>query len=282
MSKEEAATYFRNLSTKLGPTKRAPSTGARGLPPARGASEYEVSKLLTQVSISDAKKAPREAKGDVNEKELDRKLQAIRMQPKNASPIDASRHPSLLPKQMSKYIGKKCLVLDVDETLVHSSYHPVHKYDLHLALRVNGSICNVYVAYRPFLREFIEAIAPLFEVVVFTASVSLYCDPVMNEVDPDRKLGNQRLFREHCSIVNGSYVKDLSLTGRPLDTIAIIDNSPVAYLFQQRNAIPILSWFDNPDDNELMKLIPMLEELARAPTVYDVLDPYNARLQLQQ
>lgn len=282
MSKEEATSYFRSLSTKLGTQSRRSSSNARGAQQQQGGGgNFEVSKLMTQVSAGNDQGRKKDGK-EYSEKEFEQKLKMIRAQPKNASPIEASRHPSLLPKQMSRYIGKKCLVLDVDETLVHSSYHPVHKYDLHLALRVNGSICNVYVAYRPFLREFIEAVSPMFEIVIFTASVSLYCDPVMNEVDPDRKLGGLRLFREHCSIVNGSYVKDLSLTGRPLDTIAIIDNSPVAYLFQQRNAIPIVSWFDNTEDNELMKLLPLLEQMAAAPTVYDVLDPYNAKLQLQQ
>jgi RNA polymerase II subunit A small phosphatase-like protein len=172
--------------------------------------------------------------------------------------------------------------LDVDETLVHSSYQPTHHYDVHLPLKVNGAVCNVYVAFRPYVKEFIQAVGPLFEVVVFTASVSMYCEPLMNALDRERHLGSIRLFREHCSIVNGSYVKDLSLLGRSLDSVTIIDNSPVAYLFQQRNAIPITSWFDDQADDELLQLIPVLVELAKAPTVYEVLDNYNAMLQLQQ
>ena len=49
--------------------------------------------------------------------------------------------------------------------------------------------------------------------------------------------------------------------------IIIVDNSPVAYMFHNENALPILSWYDDQRDRELSKLIPVLEKLA---TVDDV------------
>lgn len=302
----DASSYFMTLSSKL-QQKRSPealpSTTTRGVnggapqtPPAtvqsRGAAAG-ASSLLTQASRTTTAgnggntqgggdhASPPKKKPKVSAVQLIERARYIRSQPKNTSPIDASKHPSLLPRPMSNTVGKKCLILDVDETMVHSSYQPTHHYDVHLPLKVNGAICNVYVAVRPHLEEFMKAISPLFEIIVFTASVSMYCEPLMNAVDRNKHLGPLRLFREHCSVVNGSYVKDLSLLGRSLDTVAIIDNSPVAYLFQQRNAIPITSWFDDPNDDELLQLIPVLMELAKAPTVYDVLDNYNALLQLQ-
>jgi Dullard-like phosphatase family protein len=206
------------------------------------------------------------------------RLQQIQSQAKNLSPMDPSKYAPLLPSPLSSVGNKKCLVLDVDETLVHSSYNSSHQHDVHLECRVNGSICHVYVAYRPHVHVFLEAVKNMFEIVIFTASVAQYCNPLMNRIDPEGMLGTLRLFREHCSMVNGSYVKDLSLLGRPLDQIAIVDNSPVAYLFQPRNAIPIQSWFDDPNDTELLKLLPMLEQLATAANVYDTLDLYNAAL----
>jgi RNA polymerase II subunit A small phosphatase-like protein len=78
--------------------------------------------------------------------------------------------------------------------------------------------------------------------------------------------------------VKGKKVKDLSLLGRPLDRVAIIDNSPAAYLFQPRNAIPIRSWFHDPHDRDLLKLLKLLEPLATAKKVYPILDQYNAHL----
>lgn len=219
----------------------------------------------------------------VHATELVERARYIRNQPKNTSPIDASAHPSLLPEPLPAVRHKKCLILDVDETLVHSSYQNTGRFDVHLPITLDRDTqVNVYVAFRPHLRTFLEAVAPLFEIVIFTASLSTYCDPLMDSIDEQRILGGLRLFREHCSVVGTTYVKDLSLLGRNLDQVAIIDNSPIAYLFQQRNAIPITSWFDDPQDEELLRLIPVLEALAEADTVYDVLDNYNALLQLQQ
>ena len=41
--------------------------------------------------------------------------------------------------------GMKTLVLDLDETLVHSSFQPIEAPDLVLPVEIEGSICHVYV-----------------------------------------------------------------------------------------------------------------------------------------
>ena len=205
------------------------------------------------------------------------KLAQIQASPKNKSPIIDAPQPSqlLLPPQKGNQVT---LVLDVDETLVHSSFKPPKTYDLSLPIAVNGQNGTVFVRFRPYLSEFLNFVSSRFEVVIFTASLGLYCTPLMDFLDPAGKLGKVRLFREHCSRTNGAYIKDLALLGRPLDRVAIVDNSPVAYYFQPRNAIPILSWFDDPTDRELLELLPLLGSLATCTSVYDILDPYNAKL----
>jgi Dullard-like phosphatase family protein len=192
----------------------------------------------------------------------------------NRSPVNPTKYLPLLDQPRTQ---RKTLILDVDETLVHSSYERTSKFDLHIPCCTDparNQFTHVYVLFRPFLREFLEIACSLFEVVIFTASVEIYCRPLMQHLDPQKKCAV--LWRDHCTNVNGLYVKDLSLLGRDLNNIAIIDNSPHAYLFQPRNAIPITSWFDNPDDHELRDLVELMHSLSRSRTVYEVLDVFNS------
>jgi len=52
-----------------------------------------------------------------------------------------------------------------------------------------------------------------------------------------------------------NHVKDLRiLKNRDLSKVVIVDNCPATYLFQKNNAIPIISFFDDKADTELIKL----------------------------
>ena len=67
---------------------------------------------------------------------------------------------------------KKCLVLDLDETLVHSSFKPVEVSDFTIQVEIENHVYTVYVLKRPGVEEFLEKVSEWFEVVVFTASLA--------------------------------------------------------------------------------------------------------------
>ncbi|CAG9463258.1 unnamed protein product [Pedinophyceae sp. YPF-701] len=156
--------------------------------------------------------------------------------------------------------GKKCLVLDLDETLVHSSFKPVPNPDYIIPVEIEGHVLDVYVLKRPHLDQFMERMAKCFEIVVFTASLAKYADPLLDLLDT-QQLVRWRLFREDCAPYEGNYVKDLDALGRDLASVIIIDNSPHSYAFQPENAVPITTFIDDPDDCELLELVPYLEAL---------------------
>ncbi|KAF1942815.1 phospho protein phosphatase [Clathrospora elynae] len=167
-----------------------------------------------------------------------------------------------------RFQGKKCLVLDLDETLVHSSFKILHQADFTIPVEIEGQYHNVYVIKRPGVDQFMKRVGELYEVVVFTASVSKYGDPLLDQLDIHGVV-HHRLFRESCYNHQGNYVKDLSQIGRDLKDTIIIDNSPTSYIFHPQHAVPISSWFSDAHDNELLDLIPVLEDLA-GPQVSDV------------
>ncbi|KAK0384197.1 hypothetical protein NLU13_8285 [Sarocladium strictum] len=175
---------------------------------------------------------------------------------------------ALLGPIRPEHRGRKCLVLDLDETLVHSSFKILHQADFTIPVEIEGNYHNVYVIKRPGVDEFMKRVGELYEVVVFTASVSKYGDPLLDQLDI-HKVVHHRLFRESCYNHQGNYVKDLSQVGRDLKDTIIIDNSPTSYIFHPQHAVPISSWFSDAHDNELLDLIPVLEDLA-GPNVADV------------
>ncbi|KAJ8331539.1 hypothetical protein BDV3_000677 [Batrachochytrium dendrobatidis] len=185
------------------------------------------------------------------------------------STLDTKKY--LLKELAAEDVGRKCLVLDLDETLVHSSFKPVAKADFIIPVEIDKTIHNVYVLKRPGVDTFLQRLGTQFEVVVFTASLAKYADPVLDMLDK-HKVVKHRLFREACIHHKGNYVKDLSLLGRNLKDVIIIDNSPSCYLFHPANAIPITSWFEDPSDAELLDLIPFLEDLKLVDNVTVVLD----------
>lgn len=167
----------------------------------------------------------------------------------------------LLDSQPAKLSGRKTLVLDLDETLVHSSFKYVRHCDFVIPVEIEGQVHNVYVIKRPGVDEFLKRCGEMFEVVVFTASVSRYGDPLLDILDTNHSV-HQRLFRESCYNYQGNYIKNLSQLGRPLEDVIIIDNSPASYIFHPQHSVPISSWFSDTHDCELTDLLPLLTDLA--------------------
>ncbi|XP_036777506.1 CTD small phosphatase-like protein isoform X2 [Manis pentadactyla] len=167
-------------------------------------------------------------------------------------PIPSPPAKYLLPEVTVLDYGKKCVVIDLDETLVHSSFKPISNADFIVPVEIDGTIHQVYVLKRPHVDEFLQRMGQLFECVLFTASLAKYADPVADLLD---RWGvfRARLFRESCVFHRGNYVKDLSRLGREL------------------SKVPVQSWFDDMMDTELLDLIPFFEGLSREDDVYSML-----------
>mmetsp|Transcript_18955 Transcript_18955/g.37219 ORF Transcript_18955/g.37219 Transcript_18955/m.37219 type:complete len:313 (-) Transcript_18955:261-1199(-) len=188
------------------------------------------------------------------------------------SPIEGNG-PKLLPPQLPAMRGRKCLVLDLDETLVHSSFTPVPNPDYILPVEIEGVVHHVYVLKRPGTDEFLERLGKVYEIVIFTASLGKYASPLLDLLDIHHVI-EYRLFRESCTSHQGNYVKDLTLLGRDLKSIIIVDNSPASYMFHPENAIAVSSFIDDMSDRELFYALPFLEKMVSVPDVTETLHTY--------
>jgi len=171
---------------------------------------------------------------------------------------------------------KRCLVLDLDETLVHCVTVAGQKAEVFVPVQFpSGENIQVPSAHqaplniRPHALPFLQRMSELFEVFIFTASNSCYADAVLDYLDPDKKLISHRLYRESCTQTPaGMYVKDLRVIGgRDLEEMVLVDNASYSFGFQLDCGIPIIPFYDSRQDKELQILATYLEALAKAPNV---------------
>ncbi|CAK1362712.1 Nuclear envelope morphology protein 1 [Cercospora beticola] len=193
--------------------------------------------------------------------------------PATPRPLVPRRQPSYILSYSSN-TPKKTLIIDLDETLIHSMAKSNRMSTGHMVeVRLNGQVSSsgvqigpgvpilYYVHERPGCHEFLRKVSKWYNLIAFTASVQEYADPVIDWLERERKYFSGRYYRQHCTYRNGAYIKDLAQVEPDLSKVMILDNSPMSYIFHEDNAIPIEGWISDPTDHELLHIIPLLEGL---------------------
>tara|TARA_Y100000389_G_C17469360_1_gene528850 strand:- start:7321 stop:7854 length:534 start_codon:yes stop_codon:yes gene_type:complete len=151
-------------------------------------------------------------------------------------------------------MNKKVLILDMDETMIHST--------------VNGT------NFRPHLITFLNNVYPYYDIYAFTLGTKPYAEPILDKIC---EIGKKDYFIEryyrHNAIVNDSYFLKNPVTiwknyninkiQKVRNTI-IVDNNPNAFLFQKIYGITIKDFIDDPNDNCLLFLFPVLVKFAKS------------------
>ena len=139
-----------------------------------------------------------------------------------------------------------CLVLDIDETIVHTMSLPYENYFL----------------LRPGVINFLEEISKLYEIIIFTSSPKSYADSILNKIDIENKFFSYRLYKEHVLFENGKSVKKLNMIGRDLNKIIFVDNMKCNAKYNLKNLYLISSWIQDINDLEIFKLKYKLKYIA--------------------
>ncbi|KAL4498550.1 hypothetical protein ABPG72_019668 [Tetrahymena utriculariae] len=184
----------------------------------------------------------------------------------------------IVPFQSSQNKLKKTLVLDLDETLIHSSQKNPQKYDLNFKIQTSTTKEEFFVNFRPNVSKFLRMMAVYYEVFIWTASIKEYADVIVNQLDPSGSFISYRLYRDSCRKKGDYYIKDLALLNRNMKDVIIIDNLSTCFNLHQENGIQIQDFLNDETDNELEKLTPFL---IFASDIYDVRDVFKWKIKFE-
>lgn len=125
---------------------------------------------------------------------------------------------------------------------------------------------------RPYCRLFFEKVSKYFEIIIFTASSKDYAESILNflrrknfKINKDMTI----LDKTNCFITKkGFLIKDLQvLANRSLQNIAILDNLAYSYSLQLSNGIPIVEWYSDKNDTELLGVLKYLKKMSKCEDV---------------
>lgn len=172
------------------------------------------------------------------------------------------------------------------------------------------SVTSIYKVYqRPYLLQFLKTCSIWYDIIIYTASLREYSEPIINQIEQLSGVNFiNRLYRKDCKMTPSGYVKPLDLivdmytpadlgsmikyvngTAVPTqrkgksnkiiskESMIIIDNMPVSFKDDVENGIQINSWYGDPRDIELLKLLPLLEGLRNVADVRLVLGLRNIK-----
>lgn len=169
-----------------------------------------------------------------------------------------------------RYRGKKTIVLNLDETLIHSKFGRHEDWDKFFSFKGETNYYAMSMYKRPFLDEFLEHLFDNFEVVFYTSAIEQYSNMVLDEIDPDKKAVS-RLFRDSWLDRDGIYLKTIDRLRRNPSTVIVLENNPLKVWFNINNVFPIKSWFGDKKDKELRDLIPILDSLSKVKDVRKII-----------
>ena len=162
---------------------------------------------------------------------------------------------------------KKLLLIDLDETLIHSEFRCKDNYKA-LDLFIKNTKCQtrtfsysdenyiyyIDVFFRPYLQQFLKEVSKYFDLAIFTAATKGYADIILDYIDPKNEYFQFRLYRDACiPIQQRLYIKDLRII-KDYDpkNVILMDNSLYSFMNQPSNGMLVNSFYTNYKDTQLI------------------------------
>ncbi|XP_029026177.1 mitochondrial import inner membrane translocase subunit TIM50 isoform X1 [Betta splendens] len=170
--------------------------------------------------------------------------------------------PKLLPDPLKEpyYQPPYTLVLELTDVLLHPEW---------------SLLTGWRFKKRPGIDYLFQQLAPLYEIVIFTAETGMTAYPLIDSIDPQGFI-MYRLFRDATRYMEGHHIKDVSCLNRDSSKVIVVDCKREAFSLQPFNGMALKKWDGNSDDRTLYDLANFLKTIAlsRVEDVRTVLENY--------
>ena len=153
------------------------------------------------------------------------------------------------------------LILDLDETLIHSElFLGTKNYDKIAEFQTEDQIEKVGVFIRPYAYEFLDWVSQHFRLILFTAAEYKYAKEILRVCEFE-KYFELVLDRNYTIEIKNFNIKDLSIfnMNEKLNCL-ILDNNIFSFAASLEQGILISSFIDDKGDMELKDVQDYLEE----------------------
>ena len=170
------------------------------------------------------------------------------------------------------------VALDLDRTLIYSSFTDEIPYDFFVDVETPSGIKPVYVTKRPHLDSFLEQISQIADVSIFTAAETKYAQEVVKVLDPTNRFIKRFFFRNNCIYRKPNiYIKDLACIGTPMSRTVLVDDSMISFGGRYDNAIKVRPFSGDQSDRELDGVLALVKKISSMKDVR----PYLLKLNSQ-
>ena len=170
-------------------------------------------------------------------------------------------------KIINNKLIKKKFVKRKKETKIENPFIKsplMKKYSLILSLDKTLSYKNNKtnaIILRNGLFSFLSTIKPFFELILFSIDSKDFSYPIINMIENDKKYFDYKFYKDHCVLYKNNLIKDVTLIGRDLSKIIIVDNNETCFELNKENGIKISSFYGDNNDNKLFELKNILKEI---------------------
>jgi len=163
--------------------------------------------------------------------------------------------------------NKKLILLDLDETLIHSEHElkdkDLNSFDTIIRFKdkddpsESDEYYEMGIYVRNETQKFLSLLNNYFNIGIFTASEKEYADAIIRYLDPNQDIIKFCLYRNNCVNVNDLInVKDLRvIKDIDLKKVVLVDNNMYSFAPQLSNGILINSFYGDKNDVELWNVL---------------------------